>query len=307
MWNPDADVDALVRDFTDGYYGAGGRYVREYLDLEERVLRREGIHGNCYISAMDSMYTQAFLDEGRALFAKAREAVGTDSVLYHRLETAEFPLCFLQMEKDPLLGLQTGADALARRVIRRDGITRMAEWESGSGTSGAEVLLECYDQMKRDLREVAVLPASPVEPAGNGVAFTRYEGGFMTTGEMLRKGKMTGKGIRPDIRIEEPEEADHFGYVFDTWLKVTEEGVHQIRVSTDDGAVLLLDGKAIIERDGSHSAETAWAYVDLAAGFHHLELRYFEDCEGQELDIRLRTPAGYDGPLPQERLFIVKE
>lgn len=307
MWNPDADVDALVRDFTDGYYGAGGRYVREYLDLEERVLRREGIHGNCYISAMDSMYTQAFLDEGRALFAKAREAVGTDSVLYHRLETAEFPLCFLQMEKDPLLGLQTGADALARRVIRRDGITRMAEWESGSGTSGAEVLLECYDQMKRDLREVAVLPASPVEPAGNGVAFTRYEGGFMTTGEMLRKGKMTGKGIRPDIRIEEPEEADHFGYVFDTWLKVTEEGVHQIRVSTDDGAVLLLDGKAIIERDGSHSAETAWAYVDLAVGFHHLELRYFEDCEGQELDIRLRTPAGYDGPLPQERLFIVKE
>lgn len=39
LWNPDADVDALVRDFTDGYYGPAGSYVRAYLDLEERILR----------------------------------------------------------------------------------------------------------------------------------------------------------------------------------------------------------------------------------------------------------------------------
>ena len=148
------------------------------------------------------------------------------------------------------------------------------------------------------------MPAMPVEPTGNGVSFTRYEGGFMTTGEMLQKGKVTGQGTRPDIRIEEPDEVDHFGYVFDTWLKVTEEGAHQIRLTTDDGAVLLLDGKVLIERDGSHSVESGWAFVKLEEGFHHLELRYFEDCEGQQLDILFRTPAGYDGPLPPKRLFL---
>ena len=40
MWNPDAEVDALINDFTDGYYGAAGPYIRKYLDLEERILRR---------------------------------------------------------------------------------------------------------------------------------------------------------------------------------------------------------------------------------------------------------------------------
>lgn len=304
MWNPHADVEALIQDFTDGYYGAGGRYVREYLDLEERVLRREGVHGNCYIAPSDSMFTQAFLEEGRALLAKAREAVGADSVLYHRLETAEFPLCYLQMEKNPLLGLQTDAHTLARRVIRRDGFTRMSEWESAGGAHGAATLLERYDQIEKDLHEAPLMPAMPVESTENGVSFTRYEGGFMTTGEMLRKGKVTGQGTRPDIHIEEPDEVDHFGYVFDTWLKVTEEGVHQIRLTTDDGAVLLLDGKVLIERDGSHSEESGWAFVKLEEGFHHLELRYFEDCEGQQLDILFRTPAGYDGPLPPKRLFL---
>ncbi len=30
---PDSDVDVMVRDFTDRYYGAAGKYVREYLEL----------------------------------------------------------------------------------------------------------------------------------------------------------------------------------------------------------------------------------------------------------------------------------
>ena len=89
MWNPDADVDALIRDFTEGYYGPAGRYVRDYLALEERILRRPGVHGNCYVHPSDTMFTDEFISEGRRIFAEAKAAVADNQELYNRVETAE--------------------------------------------------------------------------------------------------------------------------------------------------------------------------------------------------------------------------
>ena len=37
---------------------------------------------------------------------------------------------------------------------------------------------------------------------------------------------------------------------------------------------------------------------------YRLELRYFEDCEGQRLDLRLRTPGGYDGSLLDTWIYL---
>ena len=304
MWNPDADVDALIHDFTEGFYGAGGKYVRDYLDLEERILRREGVHGNCYVSPADTMFTEEFIQEGRKLFAEARKAVGADSALVHRLETAEFPLVFLLMEKNPLKGLQSGAVSLARRVIQRDGFARMSEWEWPGGTYGAQSLLDRYAQIEKDLKEAPLMPAADVQPERNGVAFTRYEGRFMSTREMLKKGRVTGNGTLDNIRVDDPDEQDHFGYVFTTWLQAREEGVYQVYITSDDGIVLLVDGRPVIDLDGSHSEKTGWSFLNLAQGFHRLELRYFEDCEGQRLSVGLRTPGGYDGPLPDDCVYL---
>ena len=149
MWNPDADVDALIKDFTDGYYGAAGPYIREYLDLEERILRRPGIHSDCYISPWDEMYTDEFVDEGIKIFAAAKEAVASDQDLFERVETAEMPLRLLQMEKDPEKGFQEGADQLVKRVIEREGIDRMAEGSWGDTYVTAKQLLDKYDQLRQ--------------------------------------------------------------------------------------------------------------------------------------------------------------
>jgi hypothetical protein len=43
MEQPDADYRGLLRDFTDGYYGAAGKTIRRYLRLLERVLARRPV------------------------------------------------------------------------------------------------------------------------------------------------------------------------------------------------------------------------------------------------------------------------
>ena len=297
MWNPDADVDALIRDFTDGYYGPAGRYIRDYLDLEERILRRPGVHGNCYVHPSDTMFTLEFIREGRAIFAQAKEAVADNQTLYDRVETAEMPLCFLQMVKNPLQGFKEQADELVRRVVEREGMNRLAEGAWAGGTMTAKDLLADYDRIRQEIEKSELMPAVAANPTGKGVRFTRYEGNFMSTEEMLRKGKVVEQGTMEEIAIDTRPEADHFGYVFEGWLEAFEEGLYQFRITSDDGTVLLVDGKRVLELDGSHSPETGFCYLLLEKGFHRLELRYFEDCEGQVLSTWVTGPDGIEKPI----------
>ena len=292
MWNPDADVDALIRDFTDGYYGPAGKYVREYLDLEERILRRPGVHGNCYVHPSDTMFTDEFISEGRRIFAEAKEAVAQQQDLFNRVETAEMPLCFLQMVKNPLEGIREGADELVRRVVEREGIDRLAEGAWAGGTMTAKDLLAGYDRIREEISKGLQLSAVATVPLWEGFRYTRYEGDFLSTEEMLRRGKVVEQGTMAEIAIDTREEQDHFGYVFEGWLDAYEEGMYQIRILSDDGTVVLLDGKPVLEMDGSHSPETGFCFVHLGKGFHRLELRYFEDCEGQILSVSITGPDG---------------
>ncbi len=304
MWNPDADVDALIKDFTDGYYGAAGPYIRQYLDLEERILLRPGIHAGCYIESSNEMYTPEFISEGRRIFAEAKAAVASDPVLADRVETAAMPVCFLEMERTPLNGLNDGAYDLIKRVVGREGIDRMAEGAWTGGFLWAKDMLDKYESLIRNIKEAALIPAVDVKTSGNGVSFTRYKGDFLSTSEMLAKGTIDGKGVKPFFGIDEAEDEDHFGYVFDTWLKVEQTGIHQFNIISDDGAVMLVDGKEVLNVDGSHPDRSGWAILNLEKGMHHIELRYFEDFETQKLDVVLTCPDGQNGPIPAERLFI---
>jgi hypothetical protein len=303
MWNPDADVDALIRDFTDGYYGPAGRYVRDYLDLEERILRRPGVHGNCYVHPADTMFTDEFIREGRRIFAEAKEVVAGQPELYDRVETAELPLCFLQMVKNPLVGFQEGAADLVRRVVEREGIDRLAEGAWAGGIMTAKDLLAYYDRIRQEMADGEVLPAAAVTPTEKGVEYVRYAGGFLSTGEMLACGKEVERGSAPCISLKEDPVKDHFGYVYKGWLEVSEEGLYQIRITSDDGTVLLLDGRPVLDLDGSHSPVSAFCFVRMEKGYHSLELRYFEDCEGQILEGSLHGPDGLDVPLSEWKLY----
>ena len=249
------------------------------------------------------MFTEEFIREGRRIFAEAKEAVASDPELYDRVETAEMPLCFLQMTKNPLRGFREQADELVRRVISREGITRMAEGAWAGGMLYAKDLLDNYDRLKQALSEAETLPATDVEPAGKGINFVRYEGDFLSTEEMLLRGKEVERGVIDGISIDRNPESDHFGYVFQGWLDVSVEGLWQFRITSDDGTVFLMDGKPLLNLDGSHSPETASCFIKLDKGFHALELRYFEDCEGQVLDAALTGPDGAVKPLSEWSLY----
>lgn len=301
LWNPDADVEALILDFTDGFYGAAGPYIRQYLELEKRILLREGMHTGCYASLWHDMFTPEFITEGRRLLTEAKAAVSSNEELVARVEKEELALCLLQMEHLPLDGLKSGADELFAQLVKKFGVKKMTEFQP---QYDVDYWLEKFSKLRRTADETPLLPAQDLKTGEKGVKWTRYEGKFKSTVEMLSNGKVTAQGTRPAIGIDETDEADHFGYVFETIAKVETEGLYELRVKSDDGCVVLVDGQNVLNNDGSHSVVGRTEFIRLAKGLHRVEIRYFDDHEGQTLELQISTPEGYQGTLPEANLYL---
>jgi hypothetical protein len=91
--DPDRDPDALVREFTEGYYGAAGTHVRRYLRLLQRSARRHPARIGFPVDPRDFAWLEPdFLLRGQAVFDRAARAVEDDPLLRARVEHARLTL-----------------------------------------------------------------------------------------------------------------------------------------------------------------------------------------------------------------------
>ncbi len=84
---------------------------------------------------------------------------------------------------------------------------------------------------------------------------------------------------------------DHFAVIFHSTLMVKEAGKYTFELSSDDGSKLYIDGDCIINNDGSHSRMSRSAVADLTQGDHLVKVEYFDDTDGQSVELRW-APAG---------------
>ncbi len=56
-------------------------------------------------------------------------------------------------------------------------------------------------------------------------------------------------------------------------------------ITSDYGSRLIIDDNTIIDNDGSHSTISKKGSVELAEGVHVIKVEYFEDSDGQELEV----------------------
>lgn len=287
MWNSEADPDAIIKDFTDGYYGPAGKFVREYIDFADKILRREGIHMNCYPMIADEVYSEEFIRGASAIFEKARKAVAGMPEYLARVESAEFPVLLLKVDKLPAESLEDGTYEDVKRIMDRDGVTKMresgAESDDCRAYANKDAYIRLHDRMFRMAKEEP-WPAVAAECGEPGVAYSYYEGDFMQISDMLSSGEPVNQGVMPVIAIPEEVEKDHFGYDFSGLFKVEATGGLMFRFVSDDGGIVYVDGHELFNFDGSHSTKAGCMMIPLEAGYHEIRVLYFEDCEGQVLE-----------------------
>ncbi|WP_302958470.1 GH92 family glycosyl hydrolase [Alistipes finegoldii] len=144
-------------------------------------------------------------------------------------------------------------------------------------------------------------------PAGEtatrpGVAYSYYEGVFACVND-IRKGKYVSSGTMPAPSIAQAPQEDHFAYVFTGLILIPERGVWEFMTKSDDGSVLTIGDRKVVDNDGSHASVMATGRVALEAGLHPYTLLYFEDYEGQDLSWGWKAPGaeGFEA-IPEANL-----
>ena len=144
-------------------------------------------------------------------------------------------------------------------------------------------------------------------PAGEtamrpGVAYSYYEGVFSCVDD-IRKGKYVSSGTMPAPSIAQAPQEDHFGYIFTGSILIPERGVWEFMTKSDDGSVLTIGDRKVVDNDGSHASVMATGRVALEAGLHPYTLLYFEDYEGQDLLWGWKAPGaeGFEA-IPEANL-----
>ena len=139
------------------------------------------------------------------------------------------------------------------------------------------------------------------KPKGQGLRYRYAEGDFMSVVPVL-SAPVKARGVAPVLSTDIKLREDHFGLVFNGLVKVPEDGLYLLSLACDDGSKLFWNGQLLwdIDQDGGGFKE---GWYQLKAGYHRIELQYFENYGGENIEIGLAGPGVDVENLPADMLF----
>lgn len=104
--------------------------------------------------------------------------------------------------------------------------------------------------------------------------------------------------IDKSMRIEVPRGLkDNFGLGFRGTLRVPYEGIWRFRLGSDDGSVLFVNHKLVVDNDGLHSYREVEGYAPLTRGLHLIEVFMFERTGQEGLKLEWAGEGKEFGPV----------
>jgi len=230
--------------------------------------------------------------------------------------------------------ITSGLDIQSAVVVNADvedvdfGYIREEATSSLSGTVWVDEAVEGAapnnqpDDNERRLAGVDVfLCEAPLLPAGSGfpavtdnlLNFERFDTPAITSVAQIRSlGTLTDSTPQADIGILASDSApaiNNFGYIYQGFINLTESGDYVFRTNSDDGTQLFIDGNLVVDNDGAHAPVLETGTVTLEAGFHSIEIQYFEIAGGQVLaaDFSLPSAPGVFNTIGSAQLSTVSD
>ncbi|RPI98102.1 MAG: hypothetical protein EHM31_12330 [Candidatus Aminicenantes bacterium] len=146
-------------------------------------------------------------------------------------------------------------------------------------------------------------PAEPLAPASTasaarGLAFEYFEGAIEKLADIAGlTAARTGTAPGPDLTAA-GDRKDHFALRFRGYVRAPRTGVYVFYLGSDDGSRLAIAGRDLIVNDGAHSVSEEKGEIALAAGWHPIEITYFQVTGNRGLRLQWRGPGFPKSPVP---------
>ena len=262
LWDTNTDVNKVIKEFTDAYYGAAAPIIREYIeDLHNTVCDEHNTHLKIWTPPAEFLNYPDKLAQWEDLFLKAEAAVADNPTLLHRVKVAHVGIQYassalsgalLKLEGEKLVpqlkvDKKTVEQLLA--TIKAEGITHICEGANGSAETWARsqiVRTTSLDvkMLKNDLISLVIIPSF-----GGRI----WRATYLPTGReiILVTGNEKDGFIVDDNGYEEYANLNYRGPGYADNYDVIESGANYVvlKATMSNGNIItrrveLLDGKA---------------------------------------------------------------
>ncbi len=101
LWDPTQDIDVLMDDFLNGYYGEAGPFLKKYIKKQEQALLESGMKLNIFgnpAAAKESYLSEMYMKDYNQIFDLAEDAVQDNPEILKRVKIARQPLVYAELE-----------------------------------------------------------------------------------------------------------------------------------------------------------------------------------------------------------------
>jgi alpha-N-arabinofuranosidase len=158
------------------------------------------------------------------------------------------------------------------------------------------VVLELEGKVQFKLEEIKL--KNPV----NGLNYNYYEyGGSSLPNFADLKPKSSGTSL--NFVIPKIERNENFALKYAGYIKIPKDGLYTFYTTSDDGSVILIDNKLVVNNDGQHAMIENSGNVMLNSGYHKIELLFFQGGGGMGLEVSIKGPEMKKQVIPADMLY----
>jgi sugar lactone lactonase YvrE len=163
-------------------------------------------------------------------------------------------------------------------VTKRDGLLNL-RWKTPDGAEQAIPRSSLYS----------------VDVAANGLLGKYYRGNAWAGAPAIQQKDLF---IFPNDLLPAPFSIEWEGMIY-----APQDGQYVFGSQSDDGSLVYIDGKLVVDNGGHHSDRYVEARVTLTQGLHDLRIRYFQDDGGRVMELYWIPPGGRKELVPNAALF----
>lgn len=147
---------------------------------------------------------------------------------------------------------------------------------------------------------------APIATLQNGLKCIYYKGSFDSTKSMSSVAPSQTFYVK-DIDVPSEVNAPAFGLQYRGYIDIPETGIYSFFLTSDDGSLLSIDDKTVINNDGLHSAIERSGEVALQKGLHKFSLDFIEGGGGYTLRLLYALQGSQPHAIPSTMFKMEKQ
>jgi mono/diheme cytochrome c family protein len=147
------------------------------------------------------------------------------------------------------------------------------------------------DKETKDVANYLLQGIKFAAPQGRGAAaFAYYEGSWDKLPDFDKlQPKETGTG--PAFDLAAARRDSNYALKFEGVFKLDQDADYVFTLHSDDGSRLFIDGKLVVDNDGTHPPQAKTGKAKLTKGVHKVTVTFFQGGGGAELEVRIEAPG----------------